>query len=376
MWIHVRRARSLLLALTILHLLGPPDGFKAHAKPINIVGFDATRSFRPVSDDYSSFIAGDAPLSPDGALYQSLNSSLLDPANFGAGGIVPFSINFLPDISDARGSALDGVDVLIMSEVRRLGTTNSRDSDGNPVYDLSTDPTSAASEEAAAIAAFVRRGGCLVIIADTAILGKFPIEQDGQRTANDVLSALDGATGDAGRILIELDGEGPQGLGAGVFETGVGTSAVLDGPFAYSSQIDPNDDSSTYPADTFAASYHALMDPGAANVVVGTRNGNPILMEILPDTIISGSGKNGPVLISTDTLFNDTLSTPTTVSVNGFENGSDNNIRILMNFIGYNANLHQPTRPPGNTIPEPNTALLAILGIMALAWRGVHRERS
>ena len=100
---------------------------------LTIATYDSTRSIRP--------FLGPSPTFGDVDFFSNVRAAL--QTHFGP------DLTFAPAISDARGSALAGANVLIMTEVQPL-----------------LSPADAAAE-AQAIADFVRNGGCLVIQTDT-----------------------------------------------------------------------------------------------------------------------------------------------------------------------------------------------------------------
>ena len=116
---------------------------------ITICSFDGSRSVSP-------FATATGTLG-----YDTLRAALLNPANFGPGGIVPFTVTIRPGMSTATAANLDGCNVLFTS-----------------VF------TGATAAEASAIAAAVNNGMVLITDADSD-----PAEQ---AAVNTLLAAIGG----------------------------------------------------------------------------------------------------------------------------------------------------------------------------------------
>jgi hypothetical protein len=301
----------------------------ALACSLTIAAFDSTRSIRP-------FLAP-SPTFGNIDFFSNIRAEL--QSHFGA------ELTFAPQISDARGSALDNVNVLIMSEVQPLAS-----------------PADAAAE-ALAIANFVRNGGCLVIQTDT-LHQSYP----------DALNNVNGAA--AGNAVLGNLGAVPYSIGVGVpglppdpgWNLGgvqSGTAGVLINTSSEGATAGFSD------GDRFGASYHNTLTPSGAFTGIGYRGFSPsggvntyLLMEMLHGAL-SGFPEAGGVLVSGDLTWSNYYVGPNVLPPDGGGSwGNCNNARLLENFL----------EECGCEAPEPGSlALLGIGGIALLAAQGRRR---
>lgn len=285
----MRACRWALLAL-ILQITLP-----LATAAVTVGGLSSARSYRPFSG-------------PD---YENIRARLSDSARFGPGGVVSTPVEFASDVDTAGESALDGLDVLVLSEAH----------------------DSLVSPDATDIAQFVLDGGYLVLISDTLHVSR-PAAGNGALAIHDVLQRLD--NGDAARIG---DVFGVQSAHAASVQGAI--SAVLDGPFG-----------ALGVGDTLGATYHNPLAAGSLGQVLATRHGSPILVEIAPRAL----GPNaGGVLVAGDILFSDYFVPPGDVSL--LEN--ENNAIVFENFVAQAAQ-----------VPEPGTIVLAAMAGFAVLWAG------
>jgi hypothetical protein len=176
----VKRAiATCLLAAAAFTLFGAPDA-TGTADQISVCSYDGTRSRAPLT-------TGSGPLS-----HETLRTALLNPANFGPGGIVPLPVVLEPAVATATAATLAGCDVFFTS-----------------VF------TGGTAAEAAAVSAAVNSG--MVLITDA---NSNPAEQ---ASVNAILSAFGGGRS-VGPGL-----ECPTSASGGVV-TGTATP-VTNGPF-------------------------------------------------------------------------------------------------------------------------------------------------
>lgn len=300
---------------------------------------------------------------------------LEDTGNFpGTGGLEPIQIPATEagGLSDARGSALNGVDLLIVSRVRPL-----------------SDPT-AAQQEYSAIAQFVKRGGCVVIEGDWSEQHR---DQGSlwKEMANGILAAVDGDTGNAGRLGDGANSGDTIGLAGRFIEHA--DSQVLHGPEPNPVPHDPwfnYQKPGTADGDPFVAGsadlvsdamlgvslHYGLIGGAWTDFLAERQNGFgpwvPFVMEILPDVIPAESGydHSGAVLIAGDTVFHDYFVLPNTWSPQIDTYATHNNGRLLMNFIA-----QQQTISDVEPIPEPATVTLLLIGALAAMGRLLFRRR-
>ena len=284
---------------------------------------------------------------------------LLTPDIFGAG--IDVSLH---EIADARSDlAGQGFDLLIMNEVAPLSGSN-------------------AVDEAAAIAAFVRGGGCLVIIADTVQNGPDVV------MGNKTLAALDGGSelaGNAGRYgeFVKTNSEYETAYsGHFTLDSGGSSNLVWGGGFNY--QLDGTAEGAPFAASQtdvlddarFGVTDHVSVVAGSWGQVIGKRaiSGgiNPtlssVIMEIRGSAIdagLSGSGA-GNVLVVGDTIFANDMVYPIApgfANADPLDNNNNyNNASILLNFVQQQA-----------VVPEPGSLLLFATGLAAMMgglwWR-------
>lgn len=354
----VDRCRIRIPLLSLIALVGVlcPVAGSAFADTFKIAAFNDARSNRR----FMGITASADPAGLEGwDHYWSIRSTLLSPDNFGPGSSVPGTrpIEFVAEeVADARPGYYDlsVIDLLIMNEVTPL-----------------SDPT-AAVEEFAAIADFVRGGGCLVVITD--YVPQAQAAKPGVAAANGVLAALDGNTGKAGRFVGNTTTP-HHGNTQGKFVDWWG-SGVLWGPFPYYDPGISMDSPGTvvssfpgYPNEVpFACSDHNVLTTGDWSHVIGQRRlftqGPDEATNIL--TEISGLSlgleeSRGNVMVAGDVLFTDYYTFP------GFPlwPRNVNNATILMNFI------HQQMY----VIPEPGAIVLLAIGVATLLCFAPRRRR-
>jgi hypothetical protein len=183
------------------------SGSPATADHISVCSYDGTRSRAPLTT----------------GSYATLRTALLDPANFGASGIVPLPVVLEPAIGTASAATLAGCDVFFTS-----------------VF------TGATATEAAAVSTAVKSGMVLITDADSS-----PAEQ---ASVNTILSAFGG-----GRSL----GPGLEcpNSASGAVVTGTGTP-VTNGPFG------------DFRGGSFATTLSASATPGSGDVSLATCTGS------------------------------------------------------------------------------------------------------
>jgi hypothetical protein len=254
-----------------------------------------------------------------GGGYENIWSRLADPANFGPGGIVPHSVALAPPLPIATSGALAKLDIFIMPEVF----------------------TPFAPEEAAAVAEFVRNGGCLVVISNT-LHASDPPGGNGTVPGNAVLSLLDGTH------IEPFDLTGEQSATAGTITSLA--APLTDGPFG------------TFTiGDSYAASWHTPLTMGSEAQSIGVRNGTTVLALIEGGALGEGSGA---VMINGDVLFNDLFIPP------GDQGGiyeTEANTALFMNFVA----MHAAMIPE---VPEPSTLSLLAAAAALLPFGGRRRR--
>jgi PEP-CTERM motif len=267
----------------------------ARADVINVGGIDAARSFRAFS-------------SVD---YENIRARLLNPANFGAGGVVPDTVAFAPDLSVANAASLAGLDVLVMSEVFKQP--------GSPLF----------AGEAEAIRDFVLGGGCLCMITDT-LHATNPPGGNGTSPTNAILSLFGaGAVGAS-----DLTGLQSSLAGAITGSGGIVTSGLFGTLTAGSN---------------FGATWHNPLTAVGPTVAFASRNGTPVAMGIEPGALGVGSGG---VLVTGDILFADFFIPPD--GTDALENEA--NAIMFLNFLS-------GCKP----VPEPSSLFLSAIGLGGLA---------
>jgi hypothetical protein len=197
------------------------------ATPILIGAFDGSRSTRPVS----------------GADYSNMRSALLNPANFGAGGIVSDSVSVVAPTGAISAAYLSTINVFFMTEVSTISAAEAND-----------------------LQAFVLAGNKLVMVNDSNNSGAM----------NTMMGLLDG--GSVG---------GASGSNGANVAPIVGVGSATSGPFG------------NLAGAAFGASIHSPLTPGTSTTVLAL-SGSPILAEIYAGALAPGSGS---VLLSGDVLF-------------------------------------------------------------------------
>jgi hypothetical protein len=252
---HIRRfflhAVAGAIALANFSLMGP------EAEAITIAGIAPSRGGRVFS-------------SPD---YTNVRAHLLDPLNFGPGGVVPQAVTLAADLTTANAAALAGIDVLISSETGSFSLA-----------------------EVADIRQFVLDGNCLVLIEDSS----------SGTASSQILQALDG-----GNVLPNNGGGNGGAVGSFI---AAGASTV--GPFG------------NLVGQTFAATLASQIVPGSSTIIVGQNAGWNALGEVPAGALGVGSGG---VLIASDVIFMDFFVPPATLY------GNASNAAALMNFISMHA---------------------------------------
>lgn len=216
------------------------------AQAISIGSYDGSVSSRPFT----------------GSDYSNARTHLLNPANFGAGGVVSEAVSILPAVSSVSGATLAGVDIFVITECSTRGAA-----------------------EVSALTSYVMGGGNLLVVEDS---------MAGSDLANQVLSALDGTT--------MSGGGGSQGSNVGAI---IGATPALAGPFA---AVGP-----------LSASLTSVITPGSA--LVGTVSNSGALMagEILPGALGASSGA---VLAMGDVLFMNFFVPPATLYGDDVDNAN------------------------------------------------------
>ncbi len=313
----------------------------------NVGGSDYYDSIRAALDDPNALLdpTGGSYSWPDGNDNNEIDVQISTPANA---------------IDDARGGALDGLDLLIMSEVKPLvGTLAEQQAE----YD--------------AIADFVRRGGCLVLVVDsqyTQLSGTTYVNDPSViQMANDVLDALDTTNaGRAGSINGTSPSEWPIGQ-YGHFEDWSANSELVHGRFPYFSDgtgwdvtNGPTDPEATDPeaGPLLSVTYNSIVVPGEWSHEIAWRNeqvtSSYFAMEIQPHTITETAGA---VMVVGDTVFSEFFVDPGAGSNQNVNNGT-----LLLNFVA-----QQMTMPE---IPEPSVlAMLTSGGLLAACWAVRRRRR-
>jgi hypothetical protein len=105
----------------------------AAGQPIDVLTFDGTRTLNPFATS---------------AGYSQVRSSLLNPANFGPGGVVPRPVQSITAVPTITASSLSGIEVVVLASVGSL-------------------PTAA---ETSALSTYVNGGGALLIADNNAAL--------------------------------------------------------------------------------------------------------------------------------------------------------------------------------------------------------------
>lgn len=142
------------------------------APPIRVLTLDESRTAECDSIDYNVF---------SGSFYEDLREVLAEQSLFGDGGVVPRSVHFITSVSRITGSALEGVDMVLLS-------TNAV-----PLDDC----------ERQFLRSFVEQGGGVMAFFNDAAFEVGPV----------------------------FDASGRQGIEGGVCVAKVRSSALVDGPF-------------------------------------------------------------------------------------------------------------------------------------------------
>ena len=225
------------------------------ASPIVIGAFDSSRSARPV----------------DGGDYSNMRAALANPANFGAGGIVPDAVSFAAATGTISAAYLSSVNVFFMSEAAAISAAEAND-----------------------LLAFVLAGNKLVMVNDSGQSGAM----------NTMMGLLDGgAVGGANG-----------GNGADVASI-VGVGSATNGPFG------------NLAGAALSGSIHSPLTPGIDTTVLARSvgvGGSPILAEMVAGALAPGSGA---VLMSGDVLFMNFFWPPGTLT------GDADNATAMMNFL-------------------------------------------
>ncbi|HTY80719.1 MAG TPA: PEP-CTERM sorting domain-containing protein [Candidatus Bathyarchaeia archaeon] len=232
------RSQKLGVAISVAAVLLLIACISADAGTITIGSYDGTVSLRP-------FTGGD---------FSNLIADLLDPSNFGPGGINSSSVVIAGAVGSVNASILSGYNVFVMDEVSSL-----------PAGD------------AAALAAWVAGGGRLVISNDSS--------GDGATGGNAILSLLDGSS-----ITTGFQG--------GSTDSGNITASGLSSNGLFGNLV----------GGTFGASPGSPLIAGASSKIIATSDGANFLMETL-----AGSGA---VLTTADVSFMNFFVPPGTVASN------------------------------------------------------------
>ncbi len=209
---HRRPVLFVWLALSVLGLTS-----RVSAAPIRVLTLDESR-VGVATNDYGSINFNFAT----GGAFQTLRGDLLNPANFGAGGIVGRAVELLPSVSALTAASLNGADVVVFA---------------------SSAPLDAAEESA--LADFLSAGGGVLYFANWAAEG----------FGNHVLGVTQGPDGSTRAWASDLGSpvvDGP----FGVFEASIADPLWLMwnlsmadvGPFGHQVLVNDN-------GDTFGASF-------------------------------------------------------------------------------------------------------------------------